>query len=140
MYDAFPVRGPVDVHEIHRLLEQHVVPAGDVQQVGTIKEVVDQVLHGHAVLLIDGEESALALGVRGFAQRSVAEPEVESIIRGPREGFVENIRTNTSLLRRRIRTPQFKLESYRLGRFTRTDVVIAYIQGLASNDLVEEVR
>src|SRR5690606_6038630 len=67
-----------------------------------------------------------------------AEPEIEPVVRGPREGFVENLRTNTALIRRRIRSPRLKMENHRVGRFTRTDIAVAYIQGLASDDLVEE--
>lgn len=140
MYDAFPVAGPVDMTVVHRVLEQHVVPFSQVEQVTTLAEVIDHVLHGDAIFLVDGEGTALAVNLRDFRQRAVAEPEIESVVRGPREGFVENIRTNTALVRQRIRSPDLKMEALRVGRRTRTDVVVAYVKGLAGDDLVEEVK
>src|SRR5690606_36302955 len=117
-----------------------VVPAAQVETAHTVREVMDAVLMGDTVLLIDGEEVALVLNLREWSHRSIAEPDAEPAVRGPREGFVENIRTNTSLLRRRIRSPELKMERYPIGRFSRTDVVVAYVRGLASNSLVDEVR
>src|SRR5690606_3624948 len=140
MYDGFPVRGTPGLLAVHRLLERHVVPVAQVQTARTVREVVDAVLMGDTVLLIDGEETALVLNLRQWAHRTIAEPDMEPVVRGPREGFVENIRTNTSLLRRRIRPPELKMEQHQIGRFTRTDVVVAYLRGLASESLVDEVR
>lgn len=140
LYDAFPIRGPVGTEEVRSLLERHAVALSQVRTGSTVRELVDSLLHGDAALLIDGESTSLLLRARRPAHRSVAEPETEVAIQGPREGFVEDLRTNTTLLRRRLRTPHLKLESLRVGRLTRTDVVIAYIRGLAPDVLVGEVK
>lgn len=141
LYDAFPIRGhPPGFGEVRALLEQRVVSLSQVQAVSTVRELADAILRGNAGLLIDGEPSALLLEARAFEHRSVDEPQTESVIRGPREGLVESLRTNTALIRRRIRTPQLKFDLVRVGRLSRTDIVIAYIRGVAPDVLIEEVK
>lgn len=140
LYDAFPIRGPVGAEEVRSVLEQHAIPLSQVKGTGTVRELVDGLLHGDAALVIDGESTALILRARSPAHRSVTEPETEAVVRGPREGFVEDLRTNTSLLRRRLRTPQLKLDNLRVGRLSRTDVIVAYIRGVAPDVLVDEVK
>jgi spore germination protein KA len=74
------------------------------------------------------------------AQRNLEEPSSEPVIRGPRDGFIENISTNIGLIRRRIKTPRLKTESITLGELTQTQVVLTYIEGIVSESIVEEVR
>lgn len=106
----------------------------------SIRELVDGLLHGDTGLLVQGETRGLVISWRAYEKRDVDEPETESVIRGPREGFVEHLRSNTALLRRRLRTHQLKLEPVRVGRLSRTDVVVCYIQGLASPEIVTEAK
>lgn len=68
------------------------------------------------------------------------EPAAEVSVRGPRDGFTESLRINTSLFRRRIRSPKLKMELITLGQFSQTDIVISYIEGIVSNGILEEVR
>jgi spore germination protein len=120
-------------------LEQ-VILATQTRRVLTIQEFVNHVLKGDVGILLDGESEAIITSIKGWEHRSVEEPASETAVRGPREGFVENLRTNTALLRRKIRTPNFKLESYTIGKVTQTDVVVAYIDGIVTPSLVDEVR
>ena len=64
----------------------------------------------------------------------------EPVIRGPKEGFIESAQTNTALLRRRIQSPQLKLEEMRLGRYTQTRVIIAYMEGIVNESVLDEVK
>ena len=98
------------------------------------------VLSGEMGIIIDGSSTALLLGIRGMEMRGITEPETESVIRGPKEGFVENIRINTSLIRRKIKTPHLKMKSFTIGRHTNTDVVLSYIEGIVDPSLLEEVE
>ncbi|HEY8449722.1 MAG TPA: spore germination protein, partial [Bacillota bacterium] len=139
MYEAFPIRSAVDHEQVRHLLQRHAVALSQIRTVGSVREVADCLLHGDAALLLDGDATALVLSARQFDKRQVSEPETEAVIRGPREGFVEDLRTNTALLRRRIRTPELKLENVRVGRLSRSDVVIAYIRGIAPDVIVREV-
>jgi spore germination protein len=91
-------------------------------------------------ILVDGEASALIAEVQGYETRGIQEPQKESTLRGSKEGFVENIRINTSLIRRRIVHLNLKLESFTIGTYTQTEVVLAYMQGLADENVLSEVR
>lgn len=103
-------------------------------------KIVERVIKGNVALFIDNESCALLLNLVGFDQRSIEEPSTETVVRGPREGFTENIHTNLSLIRRRIASPMLRFDAMKLGRWTQTDVVICYVKGLASTKLVEDVR
>ncbi|MCY0876053.1 MAG: spore germination protein, partial [Firmicutes bacterium] len=121
-------------------LQEVVLPIGSTETVDTLPRVVNMVLRWQGLLLIDGETKALALSVSGWPQRAVAEPQTEAVIRGPREAFTENVRTSTALIRRRIHTPDLKMESMQIGRYTQTQVVLCYIENLASPNLIKEVK
>ncbi|MEW5921636.1 MAG: spore germination protein [Bacillota bacterium] len=95
---------------------------------------------GDTALLFDGTAKGILCETRGWDYRAIMEPEAETTIRGPREGFIENLRVNTSLIRRRIRSPNLWIESINIGSLTKTEVAYAYIKGLAGEELLEEVR
>ncbi len=108
--------------------------------IGTIHEAVQAVLHASVVVLMDGDDRGLAASVDGAKTRNVQEPESEVVIRGPREGFNESLRVNTSMIRRKIKTNRLKMERYTIGDLTQTEVVITYIEGIAREDVLNEVR
>ena len=112
----------------------------DVDRIADAHEVVLAVAEGLCVVLIDSACTALACAVQGWAQRSPEEPSTEATVRGSKEGFVESLRVNTSILRRRIADPRLHIEERRLGRVTRTLVAMAYVQGIARPSIIEEVR
>ncbi len=140
LYEAFPIHAECDMDDVRYVLENHVIVHTQVKTVESVHDVVDAVLHADAVLLIDGVSEALAVSTQGFKTRAVEEPETEAVVQGPREGFNENLGTSTALLRRRIRTPNLRVDRLRVGRLTRTDIAVVYIQGLAADGLVEEVK
>lgn len=118
----------------------HVLPIAGIETVDTLPRLVHMILRWQVLLIVEGEGQALCLGIGKWAQRAISEPETEAVIRGSREAFTENVRTSTALLRRRIHTPDLKMESMQIGRFTQTQVVLCYIQGLASQDVIEEAK
>jgi spore germination protein KA len=124
---------------IKQLLEKNVTIA-QTKEVQIFAEVIDHVLAGEAVLLVDGETTAIVLSAKKWDHRSVEEPLSEAVIRGPRDGFTESIRTNTALLRRRIRTENLKMEAMKIGRVTKTDVILAYIDGIVTDSVVTEIK
>ncbi|WP_434073701.1 spore germination protein [Moorella naiadis (nom. illeg.)] len=119
---------------------ESIMPLTDVAVCDNLAVVVKHVLNGDTVLLLDGYKKALALSTRSWEHRSIEEPITESAVRGPRESFIESLRANTSLIRRRLKTPALKMEAICLGRYTMTNVVIAYIEDLADPAVVREVR
>ncbi|MBD0383174.1 spore germination protein [Paenibacillus sedimenti] len=113
---------------------------GTITPAGTLDELVKGVFVGNVAILADGERSLLINGMGKTPERKIAEPEAETLIRGPREGFIEQLQTNLIMLRRRLPTPHFKMESLTLGKLTQTKVVMAYIDGIATDSVVQEVR
>ncbi|WP_052339806.1 spore germination protein [Gorillibacterium massiliense] len=97
------------------------------------------ILSGDTGMLVDGDDRAIMIELRGPATRSVSQPTSEQNIRGSQEAFIENIRTNTALLRRRIKTPMLKMYPLQLGRHSHTNVVISYVEGITDPQLVKEV-
>lgn len=116
-----------------------LAPASEFKKIKLLGEALDGVLGGDAVLFFGNVQEALVIGVRNWPNRGVMEPETESVVRGPREGFTETLRTNTTLIRRKIKHPSFHIISMKIGHLTRTDVAIAYIENVASGDIVSEV-
>lgn len=111
-----------------------------VEESQTMGEVVNELLSGDTVFFLDGVNRALMVASRGWEDRSISEPATEAVIRGPRDGFTETLRTNTGLIRRRIKSPDLRLEATKIGRRTQTDVVILYLEGIAKTGVIDEVR
>lgn len=117
-----------------------LLTAGDVEKTERMGDVFDGILSGNALLFVDGYAEALNISVKGWQQRSISEPQTESVIRGPREGFTENLRTNTAMLRRKIKDPDLVFETMKVGRKTQTNVCVSYIRNLANQELIDEVK
>ncbi|GMA98857.1 spore germination protein [Pelosinus sp. IPA-1] len=127
-------------HDIPTNLKDHLFNAVELKKENEFDEVLDAVLGGNTALFIDGYDTVLILSAKGGETRSIKEPETETIVRGSREGFVETLRVNTSLIRRIIKNPNLIIESFRLGTQTHTDINIVYIDGIANPKTVEEVK
>ena len=97
-------------------LAKTVIFARQVSVEKTKQDAVDALLSGDSVVLIEGLEGKLILDSKAWDKRSIMEPPVENVLRGPREGFIEDIKTNLTLLQRRIRTTQLKVERLRIGK------------------------
>ncbi len=95
---------------------------------------------GFAIILIDGCSACTGIGVQGFKSRGVDQPDSENDLRGSREGFVEVIRTNMGLIRRRIKSPTLVFEMSQLGDRSNTDICLCYISDKVSPKLLENVK
>lgn len=106
----------------------------------SLDEVVDDLIMGCCVLFLPGETAALTYPVVTEEKRSVGEPENEPTLKGVRESFVESIRTNTSMVRRHLKAPTLKIQEYIVGRQSKTQVDILYLDGIADQELVEKIK
>lgn len=139
--DHFSNARPQDKRNpIYERLKECVVNNNDIKETGNMQQAVYNIVAGEALLFIDGEDRALVIGVKAPQGRQVSEPDTEISIRGAREGFVENLLTNTALIRKRIKNPNLKLEMMHLGEQTKTDICVCYIKGIANEEIVKEVR
>ena len=121
-------------------LSQRVISLGSLQVSQDFDQVIGAVLQGLTALFVDGDDHALLVQAISWQQRSVAEPGTDVVIRGPREGFIESMRVNVSLLRRKIHHPDFTAETLNLGRYSRTDIALVYIKGIVNQDVLTRLR
>lgn len=104
-----------------------------------ISILIDSLLRGQSVVVIDGLNEAIVIETRKISQRSIEQPATEQVIRGAREGFIESLGTNISLLRYRLQTPDFRVKSMQIGTKTKSKVAVCYMEGITNPGIVQEV-
>lgn len=132
-------RPEVSPGSLKKLFNEHINHI-QVETVNDLEKIIDQVLSGPLALLIEGEEQALIIDLRMYPSRSPQEPDLEKVVRGPRDGFVETLLMNTLLIRRRLRDPRLRNEVMQVGTRSKTDVVISYIEDIANPDMVKRIK
>jgi len=128
------------IQSLAEMIRREWLPLTHVKTDDHLEDLVHHILQGSLGILVNGEPSAIIAQVQDYENRSIDEPKKESTLRGSKEGFVENVRTNTSLLRRRIIHPHLKMESFTIGTYTKTEVVLTYMHGIADEKVLSEVR
>lgn len=99
-----------------------------------------EVLDGNALLLCEGVSAGLIVGAKAPPSRAVVEPPTSVAVKGPREGFVEDVKINMGLIRKRLKSPALRLETVKVGRRTDTNVVLCFLEGIANQRVVAEVK
>ncbi|MCL4440970.1 MAG: spore germination protein [Firmicutes bacterium] len=140
MVDTYTVDSLSDPGSNILAASEKILSVAEVRESCEYSLVVAKILSASIVLLLDGNDTGLIFELRDYKARSVEEPQTESVVRGPREGFVETLYVNLSMLRRKIKSPDLRLERVQLGRITNTDVCIAYIKGVVNPKIVDEVK
>ena len=131
---------PSSGHTILLELENQVLATNELEKVETLDEVMLAILSGDTALFVEGTDHVLIIGTKGWVSRGVEEPVTEAVIRGPRDGFSENLRTNTAHLRRHLRDPNLRLDQYKIGRRSKKDYIVAYVDGIVHPDMLKEVK
>lgn len=123
----------------YSILEENL-PVSNVKKINLIQDVINQISGGNPVILIDQQSQGVSLGLAKWEKRSIEEPSSESVVRGPRDGFTETLSVNISLLRRKLKSPNLKMNSFSIGRYSQTQVVVMYIEGVVNHTLLEEIN
>lgn len=105
-----------------------------------LDRVVEALLRGETAVFVQGMKTAILIGTRSIEKRAVEEPATEQVVRGPRDGFIEQIGTNLSLIRYRLQTPNLRVRTLQIGRMSKTKVALMYLEGIANPDLIKEVE
>lgn len=134
----------LEAHELEerpldRLLKTYI-PYVELEATDDLKKAVDSVLAGPTVLFVDGEKKAIIIDARTYPARGPEEPDIERVVRGSRDGYVETLVFNTALTRRRIRDRSLRMEFLQVGRRSKTDIVICYLEDIADQELVEKIK
>lgn len=117
-----------------------LIHVANIKETKMMSEVIGAILDGDTAMFFEGSGTAFIIDSKGWDKRAVAEPDTEAVVRGPREGYIESIRVNTALLRRKIKNTNLVFEGLKLGKQTKTDIDIAYIDGIVNQEVLEEVR
>lgn len=125
---------------LENYIYSNLIPQNNLEKIDKFEDAFSGVNSGNCVLFVDTINIAFNIDVKGFKQRSVESPNNEVIIKGSQEAFVENIRTNTSLLRRIINNENLIIESTTVGNISKTQLAICYMNNIANPKLVNEVK
>ncbi len=126
---------PEDAHKMCKLCMPYV----EVDLSGKWDNILNNLLSGVFVLLIDGYDKAILIDSREYPSRNVAEPDKDKVLRGSKDGFVETIVFNTALLRRRIRSTDLRMEMYAAGKSSHTDIAVCYMESRVDKALLDKI-
>jgi len=129
----------IDHSNIMDILINKVLLTGDNKKSGSVDDIISGIIYGKAMLFIDGFSEVIDINTIGWQTRSISEPQSETIVRGPREGFTESMNINLSLLRRRLINPNLKLKFMKIGKQTKTLICVCYIEGIAKEAILKEL-
>lgn len=124
---------------LEKLLKTHI-PYIELDKVEDLDAVVDTVLAGPTALIVDGLQYAIIIDARTYPVRGPQEPDIERVVRGARDGYVETIVFNTALTRRRVRDRTLRMEYMQIGRRSKTDICLCYIEDIAEEKQVQAVK
>ena len=127
---------PPDAHTFSK----QYVPFGEIGLLDQENDVVTQILTGISCFFIDGYDQCLAVDCRTYPARGVQEPEKDKVMRGSRDGFVETLIFNTSLIRRRIRDPKLTMEILTAGESSHTDIAVCYMKGRVDEEMLSMIK
>ena len=102
--------------------------------------VLEKILRGYCVIALSDEKGFVAVDIQSFPIRVPSEPPTSPVIRGPREGFTEDIKTNITLIRRRFYTEKLVLKDFSVGEYSKTQIIVAYIDGIVDMKVVKEIE
>lgn len=121
-------------------IKSSVLTVGQIEADCNIDSVIGRVMTGYTAILAQGSTQALVIDTKGWEKRGIESPTNEISMRGPKDSFTETMRINTALLRRKIRDPHLTFERLQIGQRSKTDVAVAYIKGIAPDNLIEEIN
>ena len=126
--------------EALRLVQQGAVWRAAIRTRTSLEDLVSDLTSGHAAVIFEAIQTAATFEVKSTQARQVSEAAIEKSVKGPRAAFVETLRVNTALVRRRLRTPKLKLKETTVGRQSHTAVTLLYIEGIADSARVQALQ
>ena len=135
---------PPDENNFNYNLFKELVDGGittaDIKEIDNLDDACTEILAGNTLLLIDGFSKCIIVSTKGFPKRGVSEADTEIVVQGSKEAFAESFRINTVLIRRRIRDTKLKIEQLQVGKRSKTDIGIVYIDDIVRPEILEETK
>lgn len=122
------------------IFKEYAVSVSHLEEVADFRKLFSALMSGDTIILLERYDRGLAASTAGWEDRGVQTPEDQTVVRGPRDSFTENLRTNTALVRRKIKNPMLWLQTKTIGTLSQTSVAVMYIKGTADEQVVEEVH
>lgn len=126
--------------DLSNYIYTNLIPNNNLSKQTEFSKIISDINSGNCVLFVDTLNIAFDIDAKGFKQRNIDRPQIENVIKGPQEAFVENIRTNTSLLRRLVNNHNLIIENIEIGKLSKTKCALCYMQNIANGDLIAEAK
>jgi len=137
---ADPVKG-LSVSELSiEAIKSSILYGCSIEEMNAIYEISLEILSGKTFLCIEGFDMGLLIDTASFPKRSIKEPRTESTVKGPSEGFVENMKDNLGLIRKRLKTPNLCFDLIETGKTTHSNTAILYLKGRVNTEILQEVK
>lgn len=122
------------------IVEKQIIQVNGIKKVNNVKDIVEAITYGETALFVDGSKEVFLINTQKFNLRAVTEPENEKILMGPREGFTESILFNISMLHRRLRTNDLKVEYKTIGKRSNTKIALCYMNSIIKPEILKELK
>ncbi|WP_082235235.1 spore germination protein [Halobacillus massiliensis] len=119
--------------------EQHIQIPQTLKKTEKLSKAAEAILRGHVLIFVNKSNKAFLIADQRWETRSIEEPSSQTMVRGPREGFVETLAVNSALIRRRITNPKLRFKRFTVGELSQTSVLITYIDGLVDEQALDFV-
>lgn len=125
---------------ILEILMSKAISVGEVDRENAFENIYTSILLGDTAVFAEGDSNALIISTKGWPTRGVPEAENEVVVQGPKDAFAESVSKNVVLMRRRIRDTALKVERSKIGRRSKTDIAVMYIDGIVRKDILDRVK
>lgn len=122
-----------------QFLQESVLKVGEVNRITSMEVAVEQILSGGLLILLEDVAEGLIISIPGWKDRSITDSQTQTVVKGPQDSFTETLRTNTTLVRRRVKDKRVRISSLKIGELTKTDIAVMYIDGIADKKLVQDL-
>lgn len=129
-----------DKFDLENFLYSNLIPQNSVSKESEFKNIIPKVNSGFCALFAEGLNTCLCIETKGFKTRSITQPITEAVVKGSHEGFVEELRTNTSMLRKIVNNEKLIIEESEIGDLNKTRIAICYLKDITNDDLVAEIK
>lgn len=109
-------------------------------EVSTLKDAINDILQGSTIIIFDNLKKAISFDAKSIPQRGINAPEEENVLKGAKDAFIENMRTNTALVRKKIKSPNLRFEKFTVGKETNTPLSVVYLDNVVDKEVLKKVR
>lgn len=130
----------ISQNEAYSKILNTLLATSDIKEVTSFKDAILDLLCGETLLFIDKSDKIIRISTRNFPNRGIQQPISENAVRGPRDSFNEVVRFSTALIRRRVRDTRLRVKNLKLGRRSKTDVYLIYVDDIVDREILNEVN